>query len=620
MALSDMEDHEGETDAKLGALARVAAETKAPEPPAAPRGGRALIQSMSGMDLGTSIPPELMGALSSVMDPKRERRNSDAAFMEGLLAPSASAGSAFLSNAMAAQRSSQENSDKLKAQYIPLIMQAVNQQRQLQFQAAQFDATRMKDLNPQIGAAVAALRTNPNASIDDAHAAVDAVLEQNGIPKQYGRAHHDYLDKITQGEGGKHDPSKVPLALQQIAAQSPTDQQKNDMGAGVTPAQRASLMTSFDLSRGARAATLPDGRVQVTMVAPNPAGNQQFYIDPQGNITAARVPGSVAAATELEGAKEGVRIGNVTSASGAQVPARLGPAAGAAAPQLGLQPGAGGGGGAPAPAAPPAAPQQGMPVGPTSVPRPQAPMQPAQAAPVSGARPAPAAPGQDPRTMAPVGIGQPTAAAATATASAKDSTAAYDELHTFATISAPRNIGLLQSIYQLADKTMTGPGANKIQFVNGVLNTLGITPTADSAQNYQLMQKNLGMLVASQRMGARGGGSDALQTLLQASNPNVDSMNAPAAKEAAAELIAYNRMMMDKDRLAPNPNTTNPAAYADFETKFAQFSDPRIWQMHHAESDKERKRLLSLIPENARLDFLHRAEAAVNNGYVRGAH
>ena len=575
-------------------------------------GGRGLIASMSGMAGPESgVPPELMGALSSVMDPRREQRRADAAFVEGYLAPSASGGSAFLSNAMAAQRTAEENSDKLKAQYIPLIMQSLVQQRQAQLQAAQFGAQQLEKVMPVINTNLAALKLDPNADLARAHQTVDATLAQYNIPPQYGQPVKQWINSRATTPDGQFNPDGFNSLLQEAAARAPTDALKNLLAGGMNSAQIAAKLGT-ELVRPEQVAAGPDkeGKFQTSYIAPDVGRNINPQVSGNGQVSVTGVPGAINAVTALEAGKEGVRIGNVTTPSGATVPARLGPAAGAAAPQLGLPAGAGGGGGGA-----PVAPRAAAPV-PVQNAAP-APVQQAQAAPKVVAPANPLAPAQGTPTT-PVGIGQSTAAQATATGTAKDAVEAYNELHNFATTSAPRNIGLLQSIYQLADKTLTGPGANKIQFVNGVLNTLGITPTADAAQNYQIMQKNLGMLVASQRMGARGGGSDALQTLLQASNPNVDSMNAPAAKEAAAELIAYNRMMIDKNRLAPNPNTTTPQAYAEFETKFAPFNDPRIWQMHHAENDKERKRLLSLIPAQDRLDFLHRAEVAVGNKIVGG--
>jgi hypothetical protein len=214
-------------------------------------------------------------------------------------------------------------------------------------------------------------------------------------------------------------------------------------------------------------------------------------------------------------------------------------------------------------------------------------------------------------------LGQAATADALGTGTAKNAVQAYNDLHTQATTAAPRAIGLLQSIEQLADKTTAGAGANSIQFVNGVLQTLGLPIGKDSAQNFQLMSKNLNMLVGAQRSAAGGGGTDALQSLLEAANPNAKTMNAPALKEAAQELIAYQRMMIAKDRAAPNPNTTSPQAYADFETKFAPMSDPRLWQIEHAADDKERLRILSLMPASERPEFLKKAKQAKAMGVLQ---
>lgn len=213
-------------------------------------------------------------------------------------------------------------------------------------------------------------------------------------------------------------------------------------------------------------------------------------------------------------------------------------------------------------------------------------------------------------------LGQAATANALGEGTAKNAVQSYNDLHTQATTAAPRAIGLLQSIEQLADKTMAGPGASKLQFVNGVLQTLGIPVGKDSAQNYQIMVKNLNMLVGAQRGAAGGGGTDALQNLLEAANPNVEHMNAPALKEAAQELIAYQRMLIAKDRAAPNPNTTSPQAYAEFETRFSPMADPRLWQIEHAANDQERARILSLMPATERKAFLDRARQARQLGIL----
>lgn len=219
-------------------------------------------------------------------------------------------------------------------------------------------------------------------------------------------------------------------------------------------------------------------------------------------------------------------------------------------------------------------------------------------------------------SSAPSAVGTAFGQETTANESAKDTVQNYNEMHKFATTSAQRNIGILQTIHELADKTMTGPGSSKTMFVGGVLNALGLPVGMDATANYQLMTKNLNMLVGSQRMGAAGGGSDALQSLLTASNPNNKEMNATALKEASQELIAYNRMMQAKDRALPNPNTVSAKDYADAETKLTPFSDPRLWQLEHAANDKERIRIMSLIPQGERGALLKKAADARKMGVL----
>ena len=228
---------------------------------------------------------------------------------------------------------------------------------------------------------------------------------------------------------------------------------------------------------------------------------------------------------------------------------------------------------------------------------------------------APSLPGQSLGVQTGPALGQVATANELGAGTDKSAVQNYQEAHTQA-LAAPRAIGLLQSIEQLADKTLAGPGANKLQFVNGVLQTLGIPVGQDSAQNYQLMVKNLNMLVGAQRSAAGGGGTDSLQHLAESANPNVAHMNGPALKESAQELIAYQRMVIARDKVAPNPNTLTPQAYADFETKFAPLSDPRLWQIEHASDDKERTRILSLMPSSERGAFMKKAAQARQMGVL----
>lgn len=212
-------------------------------------------------------------------------------------------------------------------------------------------------------------------------------------------------------------------------------------------------------------------------------------------------------------------------------------------------------------------------------------------------------------------LGAVAEADATSKHSAENAVSSYNQIHSAAQ-TAPRTIGLLQTISQLADKTMVGPGSDKVQFVNGVLNTLGITPGADQAQNYQIMKKNLNMIVGAQRSAAGGGGTDALQNLLEAANPDVKAMNAPALKEAAQELIAYQRMLQAHDRILPNPKETSTLNFQKAQTQLSRFSDPRLWQLEHAENDAERVRIMSLIPQAERAELMKKAGEARKMGLL----
>jgi hypothetical protein len=132
-------------------------------------------------------------------------------------------------------------------------------------------------------------------------------------------------------------------AKARYTAAAPTDQIKNDIVSGVSPAQRNAITTGFQLSPNQSNVRYgPDGQPILSMVGADPANNAQYGVA-NGVIGAAPVAGVANARAQLAGAEQGAKSANtitsVTGPGGEQVPVWAGPAATAGGQQLGLGPG-----------------------------------------------------------------------------------------------------------------------------------------------------------------------------------------------------------------------------------------------------------------------------------------
>lgn len=147
-----------------------------------------------------------------------------------------------------------------------------------------------------------------------------------------------------------------------------------------------------------------------------------------------------------------------------------------------------------------------------------------------------------------------------------------------ANAAVPAVVSRLQNIKMLAPGAITSGDTGIRDYFNNWLALAGLPAAKDAKTASDLVEKNSAQIVAALRMGSSGGGSDALQTLLGAGNPN-RKMSPQAIAEAADQLLAGQQVVAAKAKLLnPHYQQRDPVAYANKELEFDSNADPRIWQ------------------------------------------
>jgi hypothetical protein len=143
---------------------------------------------------------------------------------------------------------------------------------------------------------------------------------------------------------------------------------------------------------------------------------------------------------------------------------------------------------------------------------------------------------------------------------------------------APVTLALLDNIKKLAPAAITGNSADKLAYMNGLLTLGGFQKQKDLATATDLLNKNANMLAINMRLGAGGGGSDALQSLAQAANPN-SHMQPEAIAKAADEVAGQVRMRQAQyNNLLPFKMNNDVQGYYGAQKQFSSQADPRNYQ------------------------------------------
>jgi hypothetical protein len=130
------------------------------------------------------------GALSALMDPVRSRDTEDKAFWAGAAGPHNAPGQGA-SNGLAAQVSVRDAQDKLRAAYIPMIMQSMTQQRGNELAYAQFAQSRAEKVTPLINSALYGMQANGKTpDLAAAHKRIDDIGDMFKMSQSETLPHH----------------------------------------------------------------------------------------------------------------------------------------------------------------------------------------------------------------------------------------------------------------------------------------------------------------------------------------------------------------------------------------------------------------------------------------------
>lgn len=440
------------------------------------------------------------------------------------------------------------------------------------------------------GAADAPLSSVPQASTPGAApaAAAPAAPPQAGSvpnpmqdPEWRRMAMAEQLGMMPAGTAEGYAKAKYGVA-------APTDQMKNDTWSGVTPQQRAGITTATTMAPDqSRVQVGADGKPQLAMVAPNPDKNMQFQVGSNGQVAASPIPGAPAAAASMAGstaqaaADAGIR--DVTMPSGEVVPVRAGAAAAAGGAQAGLPAWTGG-------------KLSGIKI--------QQLEQAAQRGDKDSAD-----------VLAAYRAAQPRLGQTTGTKEAVEGMSKKWEDLAANNGSSQQAISFLSNIKQLAGQAITGTGADKIAFANGLLAMTGISDRATNAQTAtDLLNKNSNRITALLGQGSLG--TDAARQVLAAANPN-SKMSKDAIAEAADDIIGQYRMNQTKTNvLLPFRNANDAQGYNSAETKFNQVADPRIWRLQNMAPAEQASYIKRMAPGDA-ADLLKKRTEIMNNGWLQ---
>jgi hypothetical protein len=177
-------------------------------------------------------------------------------------------------------------------------------------------------------------------------------------------------------------------------------------------------------------------------------------------------------------------------------------------------------------------------------------------------------------------------------------------------------ISRLQNIKMLAPGAIAGGETSRRDYFNSLLALAGINGAEDAKTASDLVDKNSAQIVSALRMGQGGAGTDALQTLLGAANPN-RHMTKEAIQEAADQLIASQKMIQAKAQmLQPHYLARDPVQYGQKEMLFDQNADPRIWQLENMPPQQQAAYVKSL-PASVAADVLAKRRVLKSIGAIK---
>ena len=159
--------------------------------------------------------------------------------------------------------------------------------------------------------------------------------------------------------------------------------------------------------------------------------------------------------------------------------------------------------------------------------------------------------------------------------------------------SAPLLEGIAQNIKTYSAKAVTGTEQDKLAFVNGILDQLGVGKAGDLKTATDLMEKNMAQLAKNSPAA-----TDAARVVNQLASPH-PTMNKEAIKEAADQIIGQVRMSKDIYKsFLPHMLRGDQAGYLDKLDKMSGITDARVWQFEALDKAGQAAMLSKMTPED----------------------
>lgn len=171
--------------------------------------------------------------------------------------------------------------------------------------------------------------------------------------------------------------------------------------------------------------------------------------------------------------------------------------------------------------------------------------------------------------------------------------------------------GIAQNIKTYGAQAIVGTEQDRLAFMNGLLEKLGIPGASDLKTATDLMEKNMGQLAKNSPAA-----TDAARVVNQLASPH-PTMNARAISEAADQIIGQVRMSKDVYKtFLPLSLQGDNKAYLEKLKDFSEVADPRVWQFE-ALGPQERASMVGAMKPEDRTAFKEKILKAEKMGFFK---
>ena len=166
---------------------------------------------------------------------------------------------------------------------------------------------------------------------------------------------------------------------------------------------------------------------------------------------------------------------------------------------------------------------------------------------------------------------------------------------------AEQNAGIMDNLKMLAHGAVIGEEAGKRGYITGIRALFAPDSGTENMFQSIINAKSAGeaktatdLFMKNANMPSLAGGTDAMRTLLESTNPNTH-MNEPAVKEAADQVKAQFRLQPLRAQYLEK-SVGDPLAYAHAVNTFNQYADPRVLQYPDMSEADKNKMVASMSP------------------------